>query len=440
MATVLMSGFNSVANAASVDAGQSASQNDPIIDHLSDYWPSSVVYVQNAPAQTLYATAKVLYPETSVPTTYQWYENTTETTKGAQAIEGATTESYYPSTTNLGTSYYFCQLYAPSTGTVYDFSYIACVTVVKDLNKQVVTLSTLIGPSEVVDVPGASVQAGTQVALWQANNEANQRFYMEKNADGSYLLKSVNSNLVLDASGAQDKAGTPIIQWPDNGGANQRWLVQIQSDGSYKLVSQMDSTLCIALKSDKATPGTVLMLAKVSNTDKSQDFNLTMIRDDLGVGSGKTYTLRNLETNLYLDISGASLAGGAPAITWKLNGGLNQEFTIKYVPSTGYYTITAKHSGLVLDVSGNQIHTPGTQVIQWPDKGGLNLNQQWYFSPIFDGRSQITQSVGEQALDVTGGLKKAGTPVIVWPTKPFTAMPFVSVENRNQVWTLTEVK
>ena len=40
--------------------------------------------------------------------TYQWYSNTTNSTDGATAIDGATSTSYPPSTTTVGTTYYYC--------------------------------------------------------------------------------------------------------------------------------------------------------------------------------------------------------------------------------------------------------------------------------------------------------------------------------------------
>ena len=40
--------------------------------------------------------------------TYQWYTNTTDSTEGATAIEGATEASYTPATDKIGTAYYYC--------------------------------------------------------------------------------------------------------------------------------------------------------------------------------------------------------------------------------------------------------------------------------------------------------------------------------------------
>ena len=68
--------------------------------------PVSASYKQNdaATALTVEATAS------SGTLSYQWYSNSTESTEGATAIDGATSASYTPSTATLGTTYYYCKV------------------------------------------------------------------------------------------------------------------------------------------------------------------------------------------------------------------------------------------------------------------------------------------------------------------------------------------
>ena len=66
--------------------------------------PVSANYKQNAVASALTVAAT-----TSGGTlTYQWYSNSSATTSGATELTGQTTASYTPSTTTLGTTYYYC--------------------------------------------------------------------------------------------------------------------------------------------------------------------------------------------------------------------------------------------------------------------------------------------------------------------------------------------
>lgn len=63
---------------------------------------------------------------------YQWYKNSTKSTTGATAISGATSNSYVPSTTTEGVTYYYCVVTNTFNGTTKtNNSGIATVTVAK---------------------------------------------------------------------------------------------------------------------------------------------------------------------------------------------------------------------------------------------------------------------------------------------------------------------
>lgn len=63
---------------------------------------------------------------------YQWYKNSTKSTTGATAISGATSDSYVPSTTTVGVTYYYCKVTNTLNGTTKtNNSGIATVTVAK---------------------------------------------------------------------------------------------------------------------------------------------------------------------------------------------------------------------------------------------------------------------------------------------------------------------
>jgi len=390
--------------------------------------PVSAHYYQNQSAQALRVSASAGDKGTL---SYQWYSNTANSTAGAKVVMGATASSYTPSTAQAGTVYYFCKVTNTKAGSTPGAkavnSRVAMISTSADFNRQVVTFGPVAGAILRADVLGASTDAGTQVALWVNNGDANQRYYLVRGSDGYYTIKSVNSNLVLDASGAQARVGTPIIQWPDLKQSNQRWMPVIQKDGSYKLVSAMDPSLCIGL-AQGTTSGSALVLARVSATNTSQNFRFDVIKDTLG--TGQIFTIKNVNSKLNLDINGASTQNGAAAITWNINNNKNQQFKLTYVPTTGYYTLTAMNSGKLVDVTSVKLWTAGTEVIQWPGNGGLN--QQWNLRKDTAGHYQIATAVGGQVLDASGASKAPGTPVIVWPAKV--------TDNANQLWILTGVK
>lgn len=110
-------GTNNVIYAVTITRAE-ACENPEITTDLST---DEVIYLKNAIASplTISATGKNL--------TYQWYSNTTNSAEGATSLgTSAQTESYTPSTADLGTVYYFCVV---SSGICTTTSAIAPITV-----------------------------------------------------------------------------------------------------------------------------------------------------------------------------------------------------------------------------------------------------------------------------------------------------------------------
>lgn len=77
----------------------------------------------------------------------------------------------------------------------------------------------------VLDIEGGSQNNGARVILWGPHGGANQRFRLEQQSDGSYVIRAVHSGQVLDVSGGSRSDGAAVIQWPLHGGPNQRWFI-----------------------------------------------------------------------------------------------------------------------------------------------------------------------------------------------------------------------
>ena len=79
----------------------------------------------------------------------------------------------------------------------------------------------------VLDAAANPPRAGSNVSIWTSKNQANQKWIIEQLANGSYIIKSVgNSKLVLDATGATPKIGANVSVWTANGGNNQKWNIK----------------------------------------------------------------------------------------------------------------------------------------------------------------------------------------------------------------------
>lgn len=121
---------------------------------------------------------------------YQWYKNSTKSTTGATAISGATSDSYVPSTTTVGVTYYYCKVTNTLNGTTKtNNSGIATVTVAKVIatpvsvvisNKTENSITT--GNTKKYSVT-VTLSDGTKVnnATWESDNS----FIVSVNNDGN---------------------------------------------------------------------------------------------------------------------------------------------------------------------------------------------------------------------------------------------------------------
>ena len=138
----------------------------------------------------------------------------------------------------------------------------------------------------------------------------------------SYTISAAHSFHNLDVQGGSTADGTPIIQWYQSYSSypsivpNQIWFFDAVP-GAY------DTYYIRSVKSGK-----VLSVQRYTAGDPVVQLT------NLGAASqqwhqeqvGAAYKYRNVATGLYLDVSGGSLAAGAPLIQWYQTSGLNQQF------------------------------------------------------------------------------------------------------------------
>lgn len=128
-----------------------------------------------------------------------------------------------------------------------------------------------------LDVPDGSSDNGVQIQQYPFHGEPNQQWEQIQLADGFYLIVNVNSSKALDVSGGSMNLGAPIIQHQVHGGYNQQWR---RIDVPHK------------------------------------------------VGGPPIYQYVSRNSNMALDVSGASMDAHAPIIQHPLHQGLNQQWVV----------------------------------------------------------------------------------------------------------------
>lgn len=109
-----------------------------------------------------------------------------------------------------------------------------------------------------------------------------------------------------------------------------------------------------------------------------------------------TYTISSRHSGLVLEVASASQDNGANVVQWADNGGAHQQFDVNNL-GNGYYSIRPAHSGKSLDVFEFSLE-PGGEIRQWDYLG--NDNQQWQIQSVGSGYYKIISRLSGLALDV----------------------------------------
>ncbi|MDR1712551.1 MAG: RICIN domain-containing protein [Coriobacteriales bacterium] len=301
---------------------------------------------------------------------------------------------------------------------------------------RLVSISTALDSSKVLDIQGASVAAGAPALIWPLENGANQRFRIEASEDDTsyYAITSINSGYALSVSGANAVAGTAIVQLPYVGEDTQLWSIIEDGDNLafVSKASETDAPLCIDVFGNSSANGTKLILWPYEQEKANQLFSLSDVArpeiNDHPVWDGCYYLTAG--TGLVLDVYGDSQEPGTALIGWNLKPELadNQRFFLSYDEQTGYYIITSLSSDLVLDAKGGG--AKGTPVIQWEPKDSGIYNQRWSIEDAGNGQAIIRAASTHQVMDVFGNSSTPGASIIVWDDNG----------GDNQHWTLTPIE
>ncbi len=118
------------------------------------------------------------------------------------------------------------------------------------------------------------------------------------------------------------------------------------------------------------------------------------------------YKLTAKHSGKSLDVNQSSTADGGIVQQWTDNGGDAQKWLIEDAGG-GYYSLKARCSGKALDVTGGPTATGnGVKVQQWTYGGGDN--QKWKIDSVGGGYYKLTAKHSGKCLDISGGSGATG--------------------------------
>ena len=122
------------------------------------------------------------------------------------------------------------------------------------------------------------------------------------------------------------------------------------------------------------------------------------------------YKISAKHSGRFMDVSGVSQEDGAYIHQWNWWDSDNQKWYLQSL-GNGYYKINAKHSGKCLDATGG--NTNGGDIVQWPCHGGDN--QIFKIIDAGGGYYNIKAKYSGQCLDVYNASQDDGAKFIQWP-------------------------
>ncbi len=207
-------------------------------------------------------------------------------------------------------------------------------------------------------------------------------------------------------------SGSTPMTWALTSGALPSGLSLNSSNG---VISGMPTT---------AASSSFTVEASNAMGNSSRQFSLTVNPKST---TASWFKLVSKNSGMCLDVPGASTTENVQLQQYTCGTGDNQKF--QFTPVTGGYKITAKNSGLQMNVRGGSSATQnGAAIIQWPYSG--SSNEIWTTVPNVDGSYSITVLSSNKCADVTGSSTSAGAPIQQWQC----------TGGANQKWSLVPVQ
>jgi hypothetical protein len=122
------------------------------------------------------------------------------------------------------------------------------------------------------------------------------------------------------------------------------------------------------------------------------------------------YTVTARHSGKLLDVFNASTADGANVVQWTANGQTNQQWRFDDLGG-GYFRVVSVNSGKCLDVNGSGT-ADGVRVVQWACHAGTN--QQWRIQDLGTGYVQLIARHSGKCLDIQSAATTDGAQAIQW--------------------------
>lgn len=239
---------------------------------------------------------------------------------------------------------------------------------------------------------------GSAVQQQNFTGAENQLWRIQNIGASHYKILSVASSNVLDINGASKEAGAKVLQYEWNDGFNQKFQIIDCGNGYHRFVSVNTLGKAIEISNSAKNVGADAVLGNFAYKD-NQLFQIAMIDED--IVSGQSYKIENRTSTKVIDVgSNEQIVQNASSMNttqvWIIEDLYNGFFTIKQVGSTA------------LD-NGNSLQNGSTLVSA---NNTADYNQQWQIVKVENGWYKIINRMSGLAIDNKDGLSNDGNVII----------------------------
>ena len=236
-------------------------------------------------------------------------------------------------------------------------------------------------------------------------------------SDGYYHLQALHSGKNLDLYKAGSASGTNVQQYSIDGTEVQNWALRSTADGTYFIVNS--NGLYMDVTNGTMADG-VNVQGHSGNQSDAQKWIFIAVNGVQSIPDGD-YQIRLTRDFRYgVGVQDASTSNSANVQLQRITGEDNQKWSVKYL-GNGYYSLTAKHSNMALNLYGKE-YKGNPNILQHLFTEGDDASE-WILRDAGAGNFYIINKCGRFA-DVNNGVFVDGTNINGWTGNSSDAQKF----------------
>ncbi|MFF7277392.1 RICIN domain-containing protein [Streptomyces griseorubiginosus] len=252
-------------------------------------------------------------------------------------------------------------------------------------------------------IAGGSTTNGVGATQQNADNATDQQWKFVQQNSGYFKIFNVASGKVLGVTNQSTANGAKVVQWDDNGTLDHEWAIAPNPAGGFTATNRISGKY-LEIPSASTTVGTAA--GQWADTGCAcQRWNLTQTA--LPTLSTGQYRLVNKNSGKFLEIPGASTATGKQAGQW-VNTANNCQLWTFQAQSGGAWTVKNVNSGLYLDSNGST--SAGAAVVQ--NASSTASSQKWTLTSAGGGYYKLVNSGSGLVADVASASTANGALIV----------------------------